>query len=108
MLFLSSFVRLKAAGINSLALFNQAPSVISMFVREKSTYKMKTHKAAAARWIKRGSGGFKHGPVGVNHGNTGWSASGRSRYHRGGFAKGPGEGNHVKRLKRLLPYAGYK
>ncbi|KAK9447076.1 uncharacterized protein V1518DRAFT_377385 [Limtongia smithiae] len=68
-------------------------------------YKMKTHKGAAARWHKTKAGNFKHGAVTSNHGNTGWSKSIRSRGHTGGYALGPGHGNHIKRIRRILPNA---
>ncbi|KAK9327856.1 hypothetical protein V1520DRAFT_347630 [Lipomyces starkeyi] len=78
-------------------------------LRNKSTstkkYKMKSHKGAAARWHKTKSGHFKHGPIGVNHGNSNWSSRILARTSRGGYALSRGEGNHIGRIRKLMPYA---
>ncbi|KAK9373768.1 uncharacterized protein V1513DRAFT_448078 [Lipomyces chichibuensis] len=78
-------------------------------LRNKSSstkkYKMKSHKGAAARWHKTKSGHFKHGPIGVNHGNSNWSSRILARTNRGGYALSRGEGNHIGRIKKLMPYA---
>ncbi|KAK9238686.1 hypothetical protein V1525DRAFT_400245 [Lipomyces kononenkoae] len=68
-------------------------------------YKIKTNKGAAARWHKTKSGLFKHGAIGVNHGNSNWSNRILARTNRGGYALGKGEGNHIGRIKKLMPYA---
>ncbi|KAK7202915.1 hypothetical protein BZA70DRAFT_291723 [Myxozyma melibiosi] len=68
-------------------------------------YKIKTHTGAAARWRKTKSGKYKHASIGKNHGNSNWSRSIRSRNHTQDYAHGNGEGNHVKRIRKLMPYA---
>ncbi|KAK9463956.1 uncharacterized protein V1516DRAFT_618049 [Lipomyces oligophaga] len=68
-------------------------------------YKMKTHTGMAARFLKSNSGTFRHGPVASKHGNAGWNRTMRTRNHRGGIALGPGHGNHLKTIRRLMPYS---
>ncbi|KAK9432612.1 hypothetical protein V1505DRAFT_323376 [Lipomyces doorenjongii] len=105
-----------SAGLSLITLFT--PSATSLLqksiaqvglLRNKSTstkkYKMKSHKGAAARWHKTKSGHFKHGPIGVNHGNSNWSSRILARTNRGGYALSRGEGNHIGRIKKLMPYA---
>ncbi|KAK9466196.1 hypothetical protein V1512DRAFT_226544 [Lipomyces arxii] len=90
----------------------QAPASFQSTIlsRFKSTmpprqYRIKTHKGAQARWHKTNHGSYKHGPIGVKHGNLGWRRAMLSRASKGGYANGPGKGNHIKRIKRLLPNA---
>lgn len=40
-----------------------------------------------------------------NHGNVDWSRSVVNGVSGTAYAKGKGYGNHIKKLKRLLPYA---
>ncbi|KAK9378184.1 uncharacterized protein V2V93DRAFT_376442 [Kockiozyma suomiensis] len=74
-------------------------------VKTVKGYKMKTHTGAAARWHKTKSGKYKHAAVGKNHGNAGWPVSVISRAYTRGVAHGPGQGNHLKRIGRLMPYS---
>ncbi|KAK9255135.1 hypothetical protein V1507DRAFT_496529 [Lipomyces tetrasporus] len=105
-----------SAGLSFIASFT--PSATSLLqrstaqvgsLRNKSAsskkYKMKTHKGAAARWHKTKSGQFKHAAIGVNHGNSNWSGRILARATRGGYGLGRGEGNHIGRIKKLMPYA---
>ncbi|CDO51425.1 similar to Saccharomyces cerevisiae YNL122C Putative protein of unknown function [Geotrichum candidum] len=65
---------------------------------------LKTHKGAAKRWRKTANG-YKRGKASHNHGNVGWGNKVVSNLRGTSLAKGAGEGNHLRKLKRLLPYA---
>ncbi|KAK9368578.1 hypothetical protein V1509DRAFT_623316 [Lipomyces kononenkoae] len=99
--FITSFTAAIPLGLRSI------PQSAVLRSKSSSTkkYKIKTHKGAAARWHKTKSGLFKHGPIGVNHGNSNWSNRILARTGRGGYALGKGEGNHIGRIKKLMPYA---
>jgi len=45
------------------------------------------------------------GKASHNHGNVGWGNKVVSNLRGTSLAKGAGEGNHLRKLKRLLPYA---
>ncbi|CUM64103.1 uncharacterized protein PRCAT00001694001 [Priceomyces carsonii] len=61
--------------------------------------KMKSHKAAAKRFIKTGDG-FKRKQVGRNHGNGGFSFN--SLRHLNSFVPVTAKGGHLKKLKKYL------
>lgn len=62
-------------------------------------FKMKSHKAAAKRFIKTGSG-FKRKQAGRNHGNGNFSANSIS--HLDSFVPVNNKGKHLKFLKKYL------
>lgn len=62
--------------------------------------KMKTHKAAAKRFIKTGTG-IKRKQAGRNHGNGGFSSSSLS--HLDSFVKVSDKGGHLKKLQKFMP-----
>lgn len=62
-------------------------------------FKMKSHKAAAKRFIKTGTG-FKRKQAGRNHGNGGFSAP--SLRHLDSFIPVTDKGGHLKKLKQHI------
>lgn len=62
--------------------------------------KMKTHKAAAKRFIKTGTG-IKRKQAGRNHGNGGFSSS--FLRHLDSFIKVGDRGGHLKKLQKFMP-----
>lgn len=71
------------------------PSSILIQTRNK----MKTHKAAAKRFIKTGNG-YKRKQAGRNHGNGRFSTSTLS--HLDSFVAVTDKGGHLKKLKQYL------
>lgn len=61
--------------------------------------KMKSHKAAAKRFIKTGTG-YKRKQAGRNHGNGGFSAN--SVKHLDTFVSVNNKGGHLKKLTKYL------
>lgn len=61
--------------------------------------KMKTHKAAAKRFIKTGTG-IKRKQAGRNHGNGGFSTN--TLHHLDGFVKVSDKGQHLKKLSKFM------
>lgn len=61
--------------------------------------KMKTHKAAAKRFIRTGTG-YKRKQAGRNHGNGGFSSNSIS--HLDSFVRVDNKGGHLKKLKKFL------
>lgn len=61
--------------------------------------KMKTHKAAAKRFIKTGTG-YKRKQAGRNHGNGGFSSN--SLRHLDSFVSVTDRGSQLKKLKKFL------
>ncbi|CAN3375486.1 hypothetical protein DIURU_005225 [Diutina rugosa] len=78
------------------ARFVQSP--VQMMLMQTRT-KMKTHKAAAKRFIKTGTG-IKRKQAGRNHGNGGFSAN--TLHHLDGFVKISNRGQHLKKIGRYL------
>ncbi|RLV84570.1 hypothetical protein JA9_000259 [Meyerozyma sp. JA9] len=65
----------------------------------QTRFKMKSHKAAAKRFIKTGHG-LKRKQAGRNHGNGGFSAN--SIRQLDSFVPVTNKGNHLKKLQRYL------
>lgn len=83
-------------GATGRAIFGQKPA-LNVLLQTRT--KMKTHKAAAKRFIKTGDG-YKRKQAGRNHGNGNFSANSIS--HLDSFVKVTDKGNHLKHLKRYL------
>jgi len=76
--------------------FTRSP-VANVLIQTRN--KMKSHKAAAKRFIKTGTG-IKRRQAGRNHGNGGFSSNSLS--HMDGFVKVTDKGNHLKKIMRSL------
>lgn len=77
-------------------IFGKKPAINTLI---QTRNKMKTHKAAAKRFIKTGNG-FKRKQAGRNHGNGGFSAN--SIRHLDSFVPVTEKGGHLKKLKNSL------
>lgn len=64
---------------------------------------LKTHKGAASRWWKNGSGDFVRKQAGRRHGNVGWSRA-RILRHLNGSVTAANTKRH-KKLNVLMPFA---
>lgn len=77
-------------------IFGKKPTINTLI---QTRNKMKTHKAAAKRFIKTGNG-FKRKQAGRNHGNGGFSAN--SIRQLDSFVPVTDKGGHLKKLKNSL------
>lgn len=77
-------------------IFGKKPAINTLI---QTRNKMKTHKAAAKRFIKTGNG-FKRKQAGRNHGNGGFSAN--SIRQLDSFVPVTDKGGHLKKLKNSL------
>ncbi|CAN3360852.1 hypothetical protein DICA3_F07734 [Diutina catenulata] len=80
---------------NTRMMLRSPVSTILMQTRNK----MKTHKAAAKRFIKTGTG-IKRRSAGRNHGNGGFSS--HSLSHLDGFVKINNKGQHLKKIGKFM------
>lgn len=80
----------------SKIIFGQKP-VLNTLIQTRT--KMKSHKAAAKRFIKTGTG-YKRKQAGRNHGNGGFSTN--SLRHLDSFVSVNTKGNHLRKLKKYL------
>ncbi|KAH3901393.1 mitochondrial 54S ribosomal protein bL35m SCDLUD_002885 [Saccharomycodes ludwigii] len=64
------------------------------------SYKLKTHKGAAKRWLKTANS-WKRGHPGRKHGNAGWGKANLKQLD----GKTLAHSSHLRRLKKLLPYS---
>lgn len=78
------------------AILSKKP-ILNMMIQTRN--KMKTHKAAAKRFIKTADG-FKRKQAGRNHGNGGFSSN--SIRHLDSFTTVTSKGGHLKKLKKFL------
>lgn len=85
-------------GLNAAArlVFTKRP-IANMLIQTR--LKMKSHKAAAKRFIKTGNG-LKRKQAGRNHGNGGFSAN--SIRQLDSFVPVTNKGNHLKKLQKYL------
>ncbi|ABN67765.1 predicted protein [Scheffersomyces stipitis CBS 6054] len=78
------------------AVFGKQP-IMNTLIQTRN--KMKTHKAAAKRFIKTGTG-IKRKQAGRNHGNGGFSAN--SLRHLDSFVPVGARGRHLKKLEEFF------
>lgn len=80
---------------NAKLIFQKNPTAVLLQTRTK----MKTHKAAAKRFIKTGNG-YKRKQAGRNHGNGRFSSNNLS--HLDSFVPVTAKAGHLKKLKQYL------
>lgn len=80
----------------SKLVFGKRPALNTLI---QTRNKMKTHKAAAKRFIKTGTG-YKRKQAGRNHGNGGFSSN--TLRHLDSFVSVSDKGGHLKKLKKYL------
>lgn len=85
--------------------FNQAAKLMAykrpaINILLQTRNKMKSHRAAAKRFIKTGGHGFKRKQAGRNHGNGNFSSN--SLNHLDSFVRVSQKGGHLKKLRKYL------